>query len=405
MRLISSWLYLFFITLLTIYSYSQIDLNLTLSSNNIYQAVQRQLIYLGYFNRPLSTLIYIILIITLFIFYIVFLRKTNQGRTTKEDIFKLIILTSLILTFAYSAFSHDIFNYMFDARIVTKYGMNPYLYKALDFEGDLWIRFMHWTHRTYPYGPIWLLISLPFSFLGMQKFVITLFLFKLLFLASYLFNCFFIYKIADKVNKETSISALVFFAFNPLILIESLVSPHNDSLMLLFALCSIYLLFVKGKKINSIILMLISAGIKFVTIPLTFINLFFVLKDKKVIKNHRLYRLWSENQKGYDSFFRLYALIFFLSLLPVIYNREILPWYFIPFIGLVSLIIEKRGLLVFSICLSFGLLLKYISFLYFGEWDDTSYFYFVVVLITILFLSLVFYRQRNKFISLGSIVK
>jgi len=71
------WLLAFIFTL---YSYSQIDLNLTLFSNHFYQAFQQQMIKLGYFNRPLSASIYLILIILLFANYyllIVLTKKRN----------------------------------------------------------------------------------------------------------------------------------------------------------------------------------------------------------------------------------------------------------------------------------------------------------------------------------------
>jgi len=139
---------------LIIYSYSQIDLNLTLSSNQLYQSIQQQLIYLGYFNRPLSTVVFTILLFLLFTFYFFILYLVNKKKVTLQKILLLVVLTCVILLFSYPAFSHDIFNYMFDARIVTKYYQNPYFHSALDFPNDLWTRFMHWTHRTYPYGPI-----------------------------------------------------------------------------------------------------------------------------------------------------------------------------------------------------------------------------------------------------------
>ncbi len=155
---------------LTIYSYSQIDLNLTLSSNAVYQSFQQTMIWLGYFNRPLSTTIFLVLVFLLFAIYYLLLRLVKQGRLEERQFWILVILTLGISVFAYPAFSHDIFNYMFDARIVTTYGLSPYQYKALDFPADLWIRFMHWTHRYYPYGPTWLLLTLPFSFSGFGKF-------------------------------------------------------------------------------------------------------------------------------------------------------------------------------------------------------------------------------------------
>lgn len=367
--------YLLILLFLAIYSYSQIDLNLTLSSFNIYQQLQNLLIQLGYFNRPLSTLIYILLLLSLFVAYYLILKMVKKGTVDKRTVWMLILVSCLILFFSYSAFSHDLFNYMFDARIVTKYGLNPYSFKALDFPDDLWTRFMHWTHRTYPYGPVWLLISLPFSFLGFQKFTLTLLLFKLLFLFSYLINSYLIYLIVDKINNKHSLYALSFFAFNPLILIESLLSPHNDSLMLLFALLSIYL-FVNKKYFTSIFLMLTSAGVKFVTLPLLLVPSFYLVFKRKLLT--------------------AFPLIYFISLIPVIYLRELLPWYAIPFIGLSTLVIENNFARILNFIISFVLLLKYVSFLYSGEWTKSSYNFFLSFVGVAIFLSVIVYLVGRK---------
>ncbi len=355
MKKVVSIYYLLTLFLLFIYSYSQIDLNLTLFSFKPYQELQKILIDLGYFNRPLSTAIYIFILLSLSLTYFFLLRLVKEKKINLGNFWCLVFLTSFVV-FSYPAFSHDLFNYMFDARIVTKYGLNPYHFKALDFPDDLWIRFMHWTHRTYPYGPLWLIISLPFSFLGFQKFTLTFFWFKLLFALVYLVNVYLIFWLVKKSSQDSELYAASFFAFNPLIIIESLVSPHNDSLMLLFCLLSLYF-FIRRKKIISIVLMLASVGIKFMTLPLLLfqlINLFF----KKNILN-------------------FLPLIYLISLLPLIYLRELLPWYFVPFLGLSALVLKNNFWRIFNLIMSSILLLKYVSFLQTGEWTKSAYHLFI----------------------------
>lgn len=366
--------------LIVIYSYSQIDLNLTLSGNYFYQLFQKSLIQLGYYNRPLSTVVYLVLLFSLFISYFILIKLIKNKQISKTEIIRLVIFSGIILILAYSAFSYDLFNYIFDARIITKYGLNPYQYKALDFSNDLWTRFMHWTHRTYPYGPIWLLITLPFSFLGMQKFTLTLFLFKTLFLACYWLSCYFIYAISSLKKQTDSLLSLAFFAFNPLILIESLVSPHNDSLMLTFALISIYLL-ISNKFFRSFISMVLSLGIKFITAPILLINLYYFFKRKKSIQFPNLvFIIW---------------LIYLVSAFVEIYLKEVLPWYAIPLIGFSALIITNKFVLIFSTVISFGLLLKYVPFLYFGEWFVSSYNLYLTILV-ILIVMIFFYYFIDK---------
>ncbi len=344
--------YILTLSALAVYSYSQIDLNLTLSSNQTYQYFQSGLIQLGYFNRPLSAFIYLILLFLFSAFYFLFLYQTLHKKLKQKDIVRLIIVSCVILLFSYPAFSHDIFNYMFDARIVTKYSLNPYYLSALDFPDDLWVRFMHWTHRTYPYGPLWLLITLPLSYLGFGKFVLTLGLFKLFFAFFHLGNIYFIYKLMTKINSKYSMHGVVFYAFNPLIIIESQVSPHNEVVMLFFLLTALYFGLVKKKKVHALINLVLSAAIKFMTVVL--LPLFLI-----PTKNNKL----------------LLKLSLVILVLPIVIQtiyREPYAWYFITLFGVGSLFVDKINLVIVLFGLTIGLLLRYFPFLYLGDYSKTT---------------------------------
>lgn len=370
--------------LLTVYSYSQIDLNLTLSSNQIYQNIQQKLIYLGYFNRPLSTMIFLILVFLLSAIYLLILYLIKQKRLSLINIKWLVSVSCVILLFSYSAFSHDLFNYMFDARIVTTYAQNPYVRSALDFPGDLWIRFMHWTHRTYPYGPVWLLLTLPFSILGFGKFVLTLFAFKLMFTIFHLGNVYLIYKILKKTTPKLSLLGTAVYAFNPVVLIESLVSPHNEVVMLFFLLWAIYFITCENNKLAAIFNLLLSAGIKFVTIILLPIFLF----------------------KNFARNFNLFLILNLILLIPPlalqIILREPYPWYFIPLIGLGALLIQYPSINILIGGISFSAMLRYLPFLYLGEYSQTTtnaqniiFFASIAVTVVLAFLSLRLTRQNR----------
>ena len=220
-------------TLFTIYSYTQVDLNLTLSSNPIYQTVQRQFTQIGYFNRPQSTTMFLLLIGLLVISYWLLVKKHDVWKISEKQIWTLILGSSLILTLSYPALAHDIFNYMFDARTVVKYGQNPYFTTPLNFPNDDWIRFMRWTHVGSVYPPGWLITSIPFYLLGFGKFTLTLLSFKLLGLISFLLSSWLMLKIAGR-------RAWILWSFNPMVLIESLSSVHNEISMVFFTLLGFY---------------------------------------------------------------------------------------------------------------------------------------------------------------------
>lgn len=367
---------------LVFYTYSQIDLNLTLFSFPSYQYIQKQLILLGYFNRPLSTLLFILIISTAYLLYGVVLKLCSSGKIKSKYLYGVIVAVSLLCVFSYPAFSHDIFNYMFDARIVTKYGQNLYLFKAQDFPDDLWIRFMHWTHRTYPYGPLWIFLTLPFSFLGFEKFVLTLFNFKVLFLLFHIGNVYLIGKITKNV------AATSFYAFNPLVLIESVVSPHNESAMLFFLLAAIY--FTQMKNTLLLLLSLIASGlVKYITFILVPLFVF-----KTVVKKIR--------QKAFIQS------VFILLLIAILYlstQRETYPWYFVTLIGVGSLI-PSNGIKLMLVFLSFGLLLRYVPYLYEGSYPPwVGQMQNQLLVIPVLFGAFIIMLYRSKLLVHGDMNK
>ncbi|MDQ3239357.1 MAG: hypothetical protein M3P33_02425 [bacterium] len=268
--------------LIVIFSYTQVDLNLTFLNWQPYLDIQKQLTQLGYFNRPSNYLIFIFISIALTVQYLNFSYIASKNLLSQKNILLLTTSTAFTLLFSYNAFSHDFFNYMFDARIVTKYSQNPYFYKALDFPLDTWTRYMHWTHRNYPYGPIWLAITVIPSFLGFGKFLVTFFLFKLMFAGSYLISCNYLYKTLQLIQPQKAKLGLILFSLCPVILIDGLVSPHLDLVMLsLFSISLFHYLayFIDSKKTSdkklAFTYLFLSVLVKFSTIlalPLYFLN-------------------------------------------------------------------------------------------------------------------------------------
>lgn len=332
---------------LFLYSFFQIDLNLTIINHPLFLEFQRPFIEFGYYHRPESVKAYLGLLGIFFALYLTVLRLIAVKKITPKQMGILVVVLSAILVLSYPAsFSHDIFNYMFDARIVTEYGQNPYLHKAMDYPSDPWIRFLHWTHRTYPYGPLWLLVTIPLSFIGMGKFVIIMVLFKLLIVASYLFTSYYIYKILQKINSSYALLGTAFFALNPLVILESLVSAHNDVLMMALSVLAVYLL-VQKKRFWGLLVGLLSAGVKFTTVYL----LPFILIG-----------------------FRPYlAFLFALGTFSAIsYKIGIQPWYFLWVMPFAALACMHRTARIIMICIPFVLLLRYIPFIETGSWYPSA---------------------------------
>lgn len=323
-------IYLIVIFLLTVYSYALVDTNLTLINHPFWTVFRNLMVNLGYYQRSLSFLIYLILLIILFFFNNYWIKKGKNPLTPA-------FLTGLITLFSYPFLSHDFFNYLFDAKILTFYGKNPYQFTALDFPNDQWTRFMHWTHRTYPYGPIFLLITLIPSFLSFGKFFLSFFFFKVFWFIFY----YLMILTLKKINEKKAL----FLATHPLIIIEGLINNHNDLIGLSLALIGIYFLIIKKRKIISFVFYLLSGGIKYITLPAIIL---FKNKQKNILVS------------------------FILTVLILIYLtffKEIYSWYFLAIFIFAPFYFDflKNWNLFF-----FGLLISYYPYLYFGGWDSVE---------------------------------
>lgn len=323
-------LYGLFLLILTTYSYSLIDLNLTLINHPIWNTFRDWIIQLGYFHRDTSLGIYLALIITGFIFHFIFVRNHK-----KYDPFLISILVGAGLLVSYPFLSHDLFNYLFDAKIATFYHQNPYILKALDFPSDPWLRFMHWTHRTYPYGPSFLLLTLIPSALSFGKFILSFLFYKGMVIGIYILTVFLL----NRSNRKWA----MIFATHPLILMEGLINGHNDMIALSLALISIMIL-QKNKLIYAKIMFMLSAGIKYTTMPLIGLT-----------KNGRFNNL-----------------ILFIQMCLLIYmgtKMEIQPWYYL--IVFVLIPFYTKLLIDWNIFIA-GLMFSYYPYIRLGGWDTVE---------------------------------
>lgn len=339
-------LYSLLLLFLSVYSYVLVDPNMTLFNSKYWEIFRNAAVNIGYYQRDLSTIFYFVILILLFLFHYFFLKKYNNFNPLKMS-----LLIGLILLISYPFLSHDFFNYLFDGKIIAYYHQNPYFFKALDFPEDSWLRFMHWTHRTYPYGPIFLLISMVPSFLAMGKFILYFLFFKITFFTFYILAVYLL----QKINR----TGALLFATHPLIIIEGLVNSHNDIVAVSLGIVGTYFLLTK-KEILGRITLLFSAGIKYISFPLILLS-----RQKRSSTN-------------------LIVFLFLgLTLIYLILNYEIQPWYFLVLFTLIPF--NEKLITSFNVFLG-GLLLSYYPYIRFGGWDSVDKIQFKHIIILVCFL-------------------
>lgn len=333
-------LYSMFLLSFTIFSYAFVDPNLSYLKN-LYSDF-------AFSNRFLTTIFYVTFILIFFIFYGVFVWLGLRKKLHFKDAFLLVAITVGILLFSYPAMlSFDIFNYIATARVLFFYHENPYIIMPIEFVGDPLLSFTHAANKIALYGPSWILITAIPYFVGIGNFLLTLFSFKLFVSMFYLGTVFLIWKISK------NIISVFLFSLNPLIIIETLVSGHNDIVMIFFTLLSFFFL-MKKKIFPGILFFILSILIKYATIlliPLFLYVIFRIIKKKEI---------------NWKSIFYLCSLLMYAGFLLSPIREEIYPWYALWFLSFNFLILDKKLLLYISLAFSFGLLFRYVPFILLG---------------------------------------
>lgn len=330
--------------LLVFYSFTRQDLNLTL-----YRFTPHFLQQLGWYQRPLATLIYFILL-TLFI--CLYFKLIRQKLPSRFSWLKWFIPLGLIAIPAYPMFSYDIFNYLFNAKMVLIYQANPHIIAAINFPRDLMLRFMHNVHTPAPYAYGWTAVSLiPGLAWLTQKFIPSFWMMKLFIALFWLAQLWILQKLIKKLFPQQPWRWWL-FALSPLVLIETLIISHNDVVMMFPALLSYWFL-LKSKKLFdrpwslALFLLLISASIKYATIVL--LPLYFLKHKFKKID---------------------IATLSSLLLFAVMFTRpgQMHSWYFI---WAFSFAVLSKNRLLFSLftTLSLGAIFRYLPYIYYGHWD------------------------------------
>lgn len=228
----------------TVWTYALTDPNLVLTSWAPYWNAQQVMWGLG---DGVVAGAYALLISGMFGSYAWLLRsffsvKNGKGDTVSNSealawVFPWVILVGLGAV-SYNALSHDVFNYIFNARMVVQYGADPHVRTALEFASrDDWVRFMHNVHTPAPYWYGWTGLSLLPYLAGLGKFITTWLSFKAFSAVGLgVLVGVQIWMVRSLRFGKHAWWGVLAFAFNPLVLVELVSNAHNDAWMMAMAL-------------------------------------------------------------------------------------------------------------------------------------------------------------------------
>jgi hypothetical protein len=182
------------------------------------------------------------------------------------------LLFGFTLVWLYPITAYDLFLYVLRGRVWAVYGQSPMLAPITQFPTDPYLNFGgEFADNLSNYGPLWeILVQGPFR-LGATGMVSGSISLKLLVLLAYLLCSIVIGWLAvPQGAKNSSLAALTFFAWNPLILLQGPGNGHNDMVFILFMVLGVVLWQRKwwGAAVAALTLAVLAKAAALVVIPL-----------------------------------------------------------------------------------------------------------------------------------------
>lgn len=212
-----------------------------------------RVISFGRVERSASLYLLIGLAITLFIamiagfFWAFWGALRDTARLTRPDGWRPVLLATLgaglcLLTLP-RLFSKDVLSYLVYGRAFGAYGLNPYTTTPNNMQFDFNFRLIDWHDAVSVYGPAWTLLSTalykvvaPLAASNIWGYIVS---FRALGLVLHLGNAALIWYILGRIRPRDQIAGTIFYAWNPLTLIEFAGNGHNDVGLVFFLLAAV----------------------------------------------------------------------------------------------------------------------------------------------------------------------
>lgn len=209
-------------------------------------------------GRQWFILFYIFGLMALFLIYWRMLKIVHQVSKEQPEAAKSLrlwvlgisVVCALPLLWLYPITALDVVLYVVRARLWALYGGSPMMALPMNFTQDPFIRLAgEYIKQPSPYGPLWELIAQIPMQLGITSIGSGVIAMKFISLISYIGMAVLLgwYSRQQSAQYEVSpVTAMTFFALNPLVLIQVIGNGHND--MLLLALMTLGLILWQREK-------------------------------------------------------------------------------------------------------------------------------------------------------------
>jgi hypothetical protein len=222
---------------------------------------------------------YCALLLGLFVAYGVALR-TVAGRSSRALEAAVFGLATVYLAFHVVApimLSGDVYLYAVFGRLFAFHHVNPAVDFAVLPADDLYLRLWKDEREPSPYGPVWTLISAAFAWVGGEQVGLTVLLFRGVACLGVLGASAVLWSALRRVAPHRAAQGLVFFLWNPLVVLEAGLSGHNDAVMIALFLAGIGM-HLRCRTSLAMVFFILSALVKYATCPLVAIYLLMCLR-------------------------------------------------------------------------------------------------------------------------------
>lgn len=168
-----------------------------------------------------------------------------------------------VLLFIYPFDAADIFDYIMHGRIASVYGANPFYDVSAQFPNDPFLPYAAWQHMPSAYGPAWQMVGIGLTWLTGDGIIKNVLAFKLVGGIFWAASAGLVALILRHAAPERRLAGVTFFAWNPVILYETLGNGHND-MALVFCVLATILALLRRRYTLAILALVLGALFKFI---------------------------------------------------------------------------------------------------------------------------------------------
>jgi hypothetical protein len=193
-------------------------------------------------------------------------------------------LMLLVQTQGLAMFSTDVYAYTLYGRLFALYAADPYSQVQGQFADDPFMPMTYFLPWPSWYGPLWTLLSGAVAQLVGERLGLAVLIFRLLAIGGALASAWLILAITRRLAPERAAQAAAFLLWNPLLVLETGLSGHNDAIVAALLLLGLWLS-LRGRPVVGALGLLGAALIKLATGLLLPLYLLAVVRSLKDLPN------------------------------------------------------------------------------------------------------------------------